>query len=271
MAEKTANRKKYLVMLSVTLGTALLICTVMVFPVTRFNGERIKLFAPEKLASWSDYGYTGKVLGDHILKTEHGEITLKNSAMVMAIRGNIVRISVDNFTAGLASHTLVVEGIEIPPNITIGFRSNPNRISILRLDYQEVTVSSIPIKLERIQLRYPESGADIAMLGTSFSQIHIVLADSTELNMERFFGFLNMYQDSGQWELEFPGRKSSFLVKLPGETESTRYRSVTFGENWGAFIEGELFVPEDPEAERERMDKMLNDLSNSISTYGSRN
>jgi hypothetical protein len=53
-----------------------------------------------------------------------------------------------------------------------------------------------------------------------------------------------MYKDNSQWKLEIPNKTPSFLVKLPGETEFTPYKSITFGENWDGFIEGELFEEE---------------------------
>ena len=266
MAEKTANRKKYLVMLSATLGVALLICAVVSFPVIKFYGQTVWLFAPARIAR-PDY-FPGRVLGDHVFETEYGEITLKHSAMIQSEANTISDIEPEVFASGKASHGLVIDGIEIPPNAYIGFRYSPNEVSYLNL-YGEITVGGLSLNVERFDLSYSKSTADIVM------EIHgapeyIMLSDSTQIYTEkgRPLGIMSIFKETEIWELVYAW---GIFVKLPGETEFTKYRSITFGENWGAFIEGELFVPEDPEAERERMDKMLNDLSNSISIYGSRN
>ena len=270
MTEKTANnRKKYLVMLSATLGTALLICTVVSFPVIKFYGQTVWLFAPERLAR--SYLIGGRVLGDHVFETEYGEIRLKHSAYVVSDNGETINgIDTDASEDGLATHNLVIEGIRIPPDIHISLRSDPNRIFILVLENDEITVSGLPANVDKIYINSPNHDAGLVIEFRKAGYIN--LPGSTQIYFnpttigKTMLRSLYMYKDDKIWKI-----KGRISVKLPHETEFTEYRSITFGENWGGFIEGELFVPEDPEVERERMDKMLNDLSNSISIYGSRN
>ena len=244
---KNGKRKKILGRPVCGIRQALLICTIRSFTVVEFYGKTAVLFAPERLAS-PDY-FDGRVLGDHVFETEYGEITLKHSAMIESGNNTINDIEAEVFASGKASHSLVIDGIEIPPNVYIGFwHYGPNHITILD-DFgdQEITVSGIPLNLSKLDLSdFMGNGADIAVGGLSFKQESITLADSTELDVSGFYGLLFMYKDDGVWRLQVPSY-STFLAKLPGETEFTRYKSITFGENWGGFIEGELFEEEDPE------------------------
>jgi hypothetical protein len=66
-----------------------------------------------------------------------------------------------------------------------------------------------------------------------------MLSDSTQIDVENFTGELRI--SDGQWKLTVSGGWFNFLwVMLPGETEFTRYKSITFKENWGAFIQGDI-------------------------------
>ena len=225
------------------MGIALVILAVLTFPVISFYGKTLVLFAPDQVSQKVSQRvfFDGRVLGSHTFETEYGEITLNHFANILSQNNTIGGIEPEVFLDGTGFHNLVIEGIEIPKQVFISFEYDSNQISGLVLEYQEITVSGIPISPERLVLGHEESGADVAMIGASFPRPHITLVDSTDLNMEKFFGRLYIYKDSGQWKLEIPRLDSYFLVKLPGETEFTRYKSITFGENWGGFIEGELF------------------------------
>jgi hypothetical protein len=114
-------------------------------------------------------------------------------------------------------------------------------------DQQEVTVSGIPIivdgwiDFEREKFVYKGSvlsTADI-QIGFSSPQEYITLADSTQINGAEFY-FLYICKDEKQWVL-YTTNSTPLMVKLPGESEFTGYRSITFGENWGGFISEEVW------------------------------
>jgi len=68
----------------------------------------------------------------------------------------------------------------------------------------------------------------------------IILDDSTQINVEKYFGSMYTNNINEQWKLIAPGR-SPLLVKLNGEENYRKYNSITFKPNWGTFIEGDLF------------------------------
>jgi len=218
---------------------------ISIFPIIRFNDKLIPMFAVERLESINldiikprKY-FTGIVLGNHVLETEHGEIILKKFTRISAVNNSVGRIDVENFENGLVSHNLVIEGIKMPLNISISFYSN--MVSILRLYFKEIIVSGVPLVVDTFDMNPPRSAADILM--SFLGPEHIILTDATQIHLvpstvtgQRFIRGLYIYKDDEQW-----GIVGQTAVKLPGETDFTRYRSITFRPDWGEFIEGELF------------------------------
>ena len=208
---------------------------IIVFPVLRFNNTTIPLFAYERLVS--DL-FPGRVLGDRVLQTEHGEIMLRHLTTVSAGGDMLRRIHEVEFRSGRASHNLVVAGIEIPQNIYISFNSN-RQIASMDLLGQEIMLSGIPVNVERLHLQR-RIAADIEM-GITLPE-YITLEDSTQVYFplaalgHRFGRGLFIYRDDELWRIT--GRAA---VKRPGETEFTEYRSITIRSNWGEFIDGELW------------------------------
>ena len=223
--------------IGILVAITFIIGVITAFPIIRFNGKAILLFAPDRLTQQADF-FHANILGSHVLETKHGEIRLARFSEVMIVNG-LARIDTREFKAGRASHNLVIEGIEIPPNVSIAF-NNSDEVSILVLDGQEINVSDIPLAVERM-VKNPSRHPDSIAIGVirAPEYIHIPLSDSTHLTVGQFRGSLIIFTDGESWELE--RRSTGFLVKRPGETEYTRYRSITFGANWGEFIEGELF------------------------------
>ena len=240
MTEKTANRKKFWLLFFETAGIALVMFAVLIFPVISFYGKTLVLFAPQK-ASQREY-FDGRVLGSHTFETEYGEITLNHFTKITSASNTVSRIGSEVFTDGTGFHNLVVEGIKIPKRVSIGFKYHPNQISSLTLEGQEVTVSGIPLEVWMIHMYglKHDADADIEM-EVLFDPGSIVMSDSTNVDFMKMNGGLFIYKDKKQWKLYAWSRSDFFMVQLPGETEFTRYKSITFGENWGGFIEGELF------------------------------
>jgi len=211
-----------------------MIHALIFFPTVRFNDTSILLFAFDRLGSW--HTYTARVMGNHILETEHGEIRLGRFSRIQ-VSGNSFGIKADNFENGRASHNIVVEGIIIPQSARISFDGR-HQVSVLTLYLQDVIVSGIPFAIADFQIRSPREIADISMT-VGRTPEYITLADYTQIFVDParwLWGGLFFYNDAGVWVLRevFNG----FMVKRPGETEFTRYRSITFRPDWGEFIEG---------------------------------
>jgi len=239
MAEND-DRKKQLKWTLIACGIILAIFIILSFPIVNFYGKWILLFAPTRPVSIEQY--SGWVLGSHTLETEHGEIRLGHGSYVWAESMIIGLIKDENFISGRASHNLVVHGIKMPPNATIGFWDSPTRISILALKDQEIIISGIPVNVFNFDLEPKRSDGDIVIDGGGghIPGTIITLADSAQiLSGEQSSRSLHIYIADERWRMQ--DVFCSILVKLSGEEEFTRYRSITFRPDWGEFIEGELW------------------------------
>ena len=234
-----ANEKKLVAVLAVLAFTVLL---TRVFLVTGFNDKAIFTVTHERVTGliWPNHDlpkgiFNAWVLGSHELETEYGEIRLENFARIEATGDFIWRI---DFGKKRASHSLVVDGIEIPQNSAVFLsRGRPGRIEIFE---QQVAVSGITLIVTEIYVNEPRYDADIRIV--FLNSEYVTLKDGTEIHfvMSPFTGQpfgrrLNIYLDDKRWEIS-----GQTAVKLPGETEFTMYRSITFEPDWGAFISGEL-------------------------------
>jgi len=151
------NRKVEAWIFLIVMAVLFMLPVIAMFPVIRFNDNRILMFAPGRLGS-GGRGFNGWVFGNHILETERGEITLRNLARILAGGGGstvgIVRAR--TFERGRASHNLVVEGMVMPQNIEIIFNSYTQQIRTLILydgawqDRPEIIVSGISFTIARI-------------------------------------------------------------------------------------------------------------------------
>jgi len=208
-----------------------------IFPIIKFNDKIIFLFAPEKIVDRKSY--MGRILGNILIKTEFGEIKLEHFSNVYVMYNNLARVDIEIFNSGLASHNLIVKEIIMPDTISIGFLSNPNRISILALDGQEIDISDILLGIGKI---YLEDTKDVTEIIIEHSPEFITLIDQTQIHigqsLRSLAGCLHIFSNKEQWMLT---HGYGILVKLPGETKFTRYKSITFKKDWGEFIEGELF------------------------------
>jgi hypothetical protein len=252
-AGKGISKVKILV---IAVAVFVAIRVIAAFPVVTHGETKMLLFSAERLVSidplselmGSVDGFDGRVLGNYVLETEYGKITLDkfiligcnaNRAFMMPDASTVGRIGVKNFREGKASHSLVVEGIEIPPNINVGFNRDQTLSTIVVFSPNETTISGVPFWIGDIYINDPDV-ADI-VIGGNARPPHIALADTTEIDTTQFSGELNIYKDKEQWVLASARDDVFLIVKLPGETEFTRYKSLTFGKEWGAFIEGELW------------------------------
>jgi hypothetical protein len=233
-------------------GLILLTLVLVIFPIKRYYHKTMLLFAPQRILHLSDY--KGRVLGNHILETEYGTIKLGHFSEMFISDSGYIKVYIEAFRSGRAFHNLVFEGIEIPENIEVCI--TPTRISYIDPNSRDIMIlSGIPINTGRILIksssdpddilyRDPYFGhyytEDIQFTGFRFADEHHTLADSTEINVK--VSHLGIYKDRKHWVIENPPTMHhSLFVKLPGENEFIKYRTITFEENWGAFIEGELF------------------------------
>jgi len=188
MAEND-DRKKQLKWTLIAYGIILAIFIILSFPIVNINGKWILLVSPMRPASIKQYD--GWVLGNHTLETEHGAIRLGHGSQIFIKRlavGDAASIEVESFRKGRASHSLVVYGIEMPPNISIVLEFNPIKILTLALDRQEIIVSGIPIRVGNFTFmpyRIPSFGIDADILieggGGHIPGTIITLADSAQI------------------------------------------------------------------------------------------
>ena len=165
-------------------GIGLALAAMVALPSFDFNGTEVRLFAPNRLVRPDRF--RGRVLGDRLLETEHGEIKLRHLSEVIAGTSGIARIEIEEFREGRASHNMVVNGIEFPPDVSVSF-NDLNRILSIRmhgrsLAAQEVIVSGIPLDIFRIRINPRESAADI-VIEKNVAPEYITLADSTQIYM----------------------------------------------------------------------------------------
>jgi len=244
--EAKAKKRETKIWGAVVFGPIILFLVIAAFPITRFYGNTIVVFAPQRILqldrsnNWDRFG--GRVLGNHVLETEYGEIRIGHLSPVSIISGRsdpwaIFRSEI--FEDGRSSHNLVFLGGEMPEHLGVWL----NRSQIIYLDpsyrYQDMSIYGVPVRTGRIRINSPRDTADIVFFdGVGFLQEHITLADSTVLNVTT--ARLSIYKDEQRWVLEAPPawRNSSLFVKRDGETEFAEYRSITFKANWGEFIEG---------------------------------
>ena len=234
--EVKANKRETKVLIAGLVGLILFL-VIAIFPITRFYDNTIVLFAPERIVRWNHFN--GRVLGNHILVTEYGEIRIGYFSPVYIGYGSLY-ISSEAFEDGYVSHNLVFLGGEMPEHIVVEF--NHSHITYFDLNHQDMSIYGVPVRTNGIHVNNPYITADIVFYaGVFFLQEHITLADSTEL-IVRSVSSLSIYKDEQRWELEDPpgwSRDQNLFVKRSGETEFTAYRSITLKENWGEFIEGE--------------------------------
>ena len=225
---------------------------VPMFTIITFNGKDIRLFAPDRIGTSFIFAkgfirpterFWGEMRGTTVLDTEYGQITLNKHASIRASHNTISQIVRENFEKGLATHSLMVEGIEIPQNINVSFMND--KISTVAINMQEVIVAGIHFRVQMNIGIYSDyerlmSGDNIkiATRGT-FIPDYVILSDSTQLDVSQFGGGLFIL-DNGQWKLDC-SPEFSLTAMRPRETEYTRYSSITFEKDWGAFISGEIF------------------------------
>ena len=215
----------------------ILFLIITVFPIKMFYNNIIVLFSPQRIVQSDRFG--GYVLGNYIFETEYGRIKIERLSFVIIFYDSLV-INSEIFKDGKASHNLVFLGSKMPEHLSVWF--NRSQITYFDPKYQDMSIYGVPVRTGRIHINSPRNNADILFYdGISFLQEQIKLADSAEINVTS--AMLSIYKDEQRWVLEAPSnwRSSSLFVKQVGETEFTRYSSITFRPDWGEFIEGELF------------------------------
>jgi hypothetical protein len=136
----------------------------------------------------------------------------------------------------------------MPKDITVWIYIGRDISEITLLDIREEKIRVSGITVIHNTSQYIDVNDSYEGRSVSFPIIfeadYITLEDSTRIDVRMFSGYFEMYFDKEQWELRVPeGGWFSIPLKvtLPGETEPARYWSVTFKQNWGAFIKGKLY------------------------------
>ncbi|MCL2441248.1 MAG: SH3 domain-containing protein [Treponema sp.] len=256
------KKNRNIILLSLAAVVLVISLLFYIFPTIRFSDQKITLFSPERLllriAGIKGY-YSGRVLGNHVINTQYGEIKLKHFCIILCehyATGWGAVLDVEMFETEQASHNLVIEDIEIPANVSITFDSSyTGQIISLSLDRhgkrqegQEIIISGIPLNVHLIytiprpRQSYP---ADITLTSLRYrdgTEYSLILQDLTSIDIERFRGTLHIFKNE-QWKLESSSFENpSIFVKHPGKNDFTRYRSIIFQPDWGEFIKGEVFA-----------------------------
>lgn len=222
------------------------------FTIVSFKEQRMLVFtlelSPIRLLSGGEIG--GWVFGRRILKTEYGEITLGHWSEIGAWRHNIDYISPMSFRRERAVHNLYIKGVELPKVIEIAFEDFYGQFSWVRMNRhldgdQKVIISGIPLVVSEILFNDVSNPNNLSFAGGGvFPESGIILADATQISLPfPLIWGLYFHNETETWSLRILPRNVNrhyFLVISPGETEFRRYTSITFGLNWGNFIEGVL-------------------------------
>ena len=279
---KEMSQKKYL---KIAIPILFIYLFFMFFHVVTHNGKIMlmytnDLFYIDRKGS-SANNLFGRIMGSHTLKTEYGEIALKNWAEIEAdnrpwVFGGIISIPAYSFTEGLATHNLAVDGNELPKNLevaffgTIGLFANNGIAGVYFYDDVEMNISDISITVSKIEFNYSRGDYKDYIYRSAICNRRyegyllpeITLADSTQImkNIPEMHWYLFQFHDTDTWELYAYTRKiysyeqnigrqrnleRYFLVQHPGESELKGYVSITFGKDWGEFLEGVLIEEDD--------------------------
>jgi len=242
--EAKARKRRTVICFAAVFGSALIVILATIFPAKSMYGNVIVMFAPERMVRLEHY--RGRVLGRHVLITEHGEIRIEPFAEAILDRGQFW-IPRESFESGLASHSLVVEGIRMPENLCVWiwpwpwFWRGQSEVSSMRTgeNFLVYGIPVVPDPWRAIMMDYYSATVNL-WLPISFADEYIALADSTQIYVRIFVGDLAVYRGCGHWALRTRGRFSSLWVKRPGEDDFVKYEAIKFGQNWGDFIEGRL-------------------------------
>jgi len=138
--EAKANKREARIWVARVFGTIILLFVIAAFPIKIFYGNIIVLFAPQRIVPY--YGYSGKVLGNHVLKTEYGEIRIGHLSFVSINGIGDMGIKSELFENGQVSHNLVFLGTELPEHLYVRF----NRSQITEFDLnRDISIYGIPI------------------------------------------------------------------------------------------------------------------------------
>jgi len=244
MKNKTIEKIRNWRYLSMVIGMLIIAVPriITAFSIVWFGDSKIPVFSFDRMVRVSIFqrmdAFNARVLGNHVRETEYGEIRLGHGSLVGVTYTLLDSIEVESFKNGNASHNLVVDEIVMPENIWIAFRGS--RIALLALDGQEIIVSGIPFVVTNFSIKHLRQNTDIEMI-ISGKPEYVTLNDNTQVrfNPRGGHGSLSIYNNEELWKLE--NQFYALEVTSPGETEFTRYKSITFKPHWGEFIEGELW------------------------------
>ncbi|GHT70769.1 hypothetical protein FACS1894110_22810 [Spirochaetia bacterium] len=233
----------------VVLGIVLLYIGLR-FPFVYYDGEAIWTVCFEPLNEIFAGDIKGYILGRYTLETQYGDITIKPFCSFQAHDHRIDYISATDFYEGRAEHNLVFLENKIDEFASISFYyRNIERITV----EQEFNLDKYSFGIEKIWVQCNISRANYGTITFTVSQFpeRIILSDGSEVEIvkdtvgTREVGIVtdNWYFDlrpDGLWTMRGIRDSNYAIVKLPGETEGQRYTSITFEENWGNFVDGEL-------------------------------
>ena len=242
------NKKK----LSVLVTIAIVVIYILLhFTTVRYGDTKIPVFAFYPIEEILSGGFIrGSVIGSHVLETEYGNIQLRNNCRISIQRHSVNVIEDVYFKMKKATHALEVEGIKLPNIVSIVFDYNNEKIDLFSFDDQEVHISGVTLLVDSIIpvnstniLSKSFTGYNVGFTGSHLPE-KIILSDSTEISFvkQKDIWSLSINNKQDEWSFKiFDEGKDYFHILFPGEKEYRKYKSITFGKNWGQFIEGELF------------------------------
>ncbi|MDR0442848.1 MAG: hypothetical protein LBH44_05530 [Treponema sp.] len=180
------------------------------FFIADFNGTKMLAFSPDQIRAIhiSKNEIVARVIGNHRLETEYGELFIKNFCTIYVTDYLLTTIPSYEFEHGKAEHDFTIDLLtEIPKIVNVWF-NDERRISLAFRHSFEINLKDI------------------------------TLSDSTHIVSEHnlLFG-----TDTGRWSLTtyYP---NCFFVKLPDENEYQKYEAVLFERDWGKFVFGRPFT-----------------------------
>ena len=189
----------------------------------------------------------GLTLGRYRIETEHGEIVIGNFSEIQT-GGNrqLVIIHRSGVEAGRVTHNLVVNGVPLHYNLRFSFLHDGGGRGVSWPDHEAI-VSGVPLLVRSGGWGYGPWGSHPFFFQGITPPEDIILADTVRISLSPITWRL-VFNGDETWCLQrIGGERGSlpfFLVMHPGETEYRKYTSITFGQYWGDFISGELFVEE---------------------------
>jgi hypothetical protein len=228
----------------IRISTAIAIAVLIIFIVARFEiityrGQKILMFETTGIPFGWD-SQSGVILGKYQLETEYGTLTIKYPCHVFAIDRKLDHIADREFKAKHALHDFEFMGNKLQDAISVVFdrKAADQYIRLMGIE-QNIKIAGRECYVYAISVNKTDA---LLRLNITDQTGDIILSDGSYIVLDQFSYFFTMKNNLWSIELESILRPNKAIkVMHPTQNEYKKYKSITFEENWGAFIEGELY------------------------------